>query len=370
MNHRSLKAMLMVNLAAVASLGAGCDMMVTTGEPWSTKDQSMVGDPLASASLHVEAMPQSQTLETGLSDTALGILRQASTAQYAQLRANAIEGMQFAPEHLDPLVRRGLVDENRGVRFVAAMTIGEYRMKDIAHLLEPLLRDESESVQAAAIYGLKRCGKPVDLSPLATLILSDDPEVRANTALVLGDLDNASAIPVIERAVGRGMSRVNAAKIKLVDLQLAEALVKLGVERQIEAIRAALFAPAEEGELTAVACMMCGRLRDERTVPNLVRLARITGDFQQPAEVRMAATWGLAHIDPAMASIEVPLEYVTSDEYQLRFQAAMTLGEIGSTGSLTTLSAMMSDENALVQVGAASAILQILNPPASRRNRL
>ena len=370
MNHRSLMAVLVITSAAVASLGAGCDMMVTTGEPWSTKDQTTAGDPLASASLHVEPMPHSQTPETGLSDTALGILRQASTAQYPQLRANAIEGLQFAPQHLDPLVRRGLVDENRGVRFVAAMTIGEFRMRDLVHLLEPLLRDDSESVQAAAMYGLKRCGKSVDLSPLASLVLSDDPEVRANAALVLGDLGNASAIPVIEHAVGRGMSRVNPAKIKLVDLQLAEALVKLGAERQIEAIRAALFAPAEQGELTAVACMMVGRLGDERTVPNLVRLARITGDFQQPAEVRMAATWGLAHLDPAMASIEVPMEYVTSGEYQLRFQAAMTLGEIGNPGSLATLSTMMGDENPLVQVAAASAILQILHPQASRRSRL
>ena len=84
----------------------------------------------------------------------------------------------------------------------------------------------------------------------------------------------------------------------------------------------------------------------------------------------MAATWGLAHIDPALASIEVPLEYVSSDEYQLRFQAAMTLGEIGNPGSLATLSTMMSDENPLVQVAAATAILQILNPGTNRRNRL
>ncbi len=84
----------------------------------------------------------------------------------------------------------------------------------------------------------------------------------------------------------------------------------------------------------------------------------------------MAATWGLAHIDPAIASIEVPMEYVTSEEYQLRFQAALTLGEIGNSGSLPTLSSMMRDVNPLVQVAAASAILQILNPEANRRSRL
>ena len=56
MNHRILKAVLVPSLTAVAMLGLGCDMMVTTGEPWSTKDQT-IGGPLASASLHVEQMP-------------------------------------------------------------------------------------------------------------------------------------------------------------------------------------------------------------------------------------------------------------------------------------------------------------------------
>ncbi len=61
---------------------------------------------------------------------------------------------------------------------------------------------------------------------------------------------------------------------------------------------------------------------------------------------------------------------MTSGEYQVRFQAAMTLGEIGKPGSLAKLSTMMSDENPLVQLAAASAILQILNPPTNRRSRL
>lgn len=354
--------------------GAGC-AMVTTGEPWSTKELSTPVGAANAASLHVELTtrtrsPDTRTSQEHLRDRALQILRQAADAEYSLLRANAIEAMQFAPEHLDPLVRRGLVDDNRGVRFVAAMTIGEYRMDSLAHLLEPLLHDESESVHAAAIYALKRCAKTADLTPLSSMIVSDDPEVRANAAVVLGDLGNSTAVPVIRQALGRGMDRVNAAKVKMVDLQLAEALVKLGEVRQIEAIRAALFAPAEEAELTALACMMCARLRDERAVPNLIRLARLTGQFQQPAEVRMAATWALAHIDPARTTTEVPMEYVTSTQYQLRVQAALTLGEIGDSASLGVLTTMLADGNPLVQVAAASAVLQVLNPEASRRNRL
>jgi hypothetical protein len=158
------------------------------------------------------------------------------------------------------------------------------------------------------------------------------------------------------------MDRVNAAKVKIVDLQLAEALVNLGEDRQLEVIRAALFAPSEEGELTALACMICGRLHDERTVPDLIRLARITGQFQQPAEVRMAATWALARIDVMHALSEVPMGYLSDPQYQLRVQAALTLGEIGDPALLPALTTSMSDENPLVQVAAATAVLQILNP--------
>ena len=355
---------LSIAAAALAINAVGC-RMVETGESWSTKTDSIPVNGADAPTLHVEVGTPTQRPAQGRREMALDVLRQASDAEYALLRANAIEAMRFVPENLDSLVRRGLVDINRGVRFTAAMTIGRYRMEHLAHLLEPLLRDDSESVRAAAMYGLKRCGKPVDLSPLSVMILSDEPEVRANTAMVLGDLGNPSAVPVVRQAIGLGMDRVNAAKVKIVDLQLAEALVNLGEERQLEVIRAALFAPAEEGELTALACMMCGRLDDERTVPDLIRLARLTGQFQQPAEVRMAATWALAHIDPAQALSDVPLGYIGDPQYQLRVQAALTLGEIGDPASLSVLASRLSDENPLVQVAAATAVLQILNPTSN-----
>jgi hypothetical protein len=210
-------------------------------------------------------------------ERAIDLIQRGAVSSNALLRANSLQAMQYAPQHLKPLVQAGLVDENYGVRFIAAMLIGDEDLCDVSHLLEPLTRDESGSVRAAAIYGLRRCDRPVDLNPLAELILSDDPEVRGNTAMVLGRLGNPSAAPLIRQAVGRGMELVSEPRVKMVDLQLAEALVMLGDANEIEAIRAALFAPPEQGELTALACMICGRLRDYRVVPNLVRLALETG---------------------------------------------------------------------------------------------
>ncbi len=149
--------------------------MTETGEQWSTKSQSTLSGQLQPATLNLDQTePEAAMVPAALTATAVELLKQASESNNALLRANAIEGMHYAPEQLDPLVARGLVDHNRGVRFVAAMTIGEFRLDHLAHLLEPLLADPSDSVRAAAIYGLKSCGKPVDPSPLAAMIVSDD----------------------------------------------------------------------------------------------------------------------------------------------------------------------------------------------------
>jgi HEAT repeat protein len=332
----------------------------TTGEPWSTKMQSV--DPAPAY-----APPETPNVPAPAGDLrnrAIALLHDASRSEQGQIRANAIEAMQQAPESLEPLVRRGIADSNRGVRFAAAITVGQQRMTFLAHLLYPLLEDESGSVRAAAMFGLERCGERVDLTPLASLVRSEDPEVRANAAMVLGKLGNPTALPVLRSAVGRGMERVVAARVKMVDLQLAEAMVRLGDDRAIEGIRAALFAPPDQGEITALAAMICGRLEDQRAVPNLERLALLTDRFQQPAEVRMAACWALAQIDSGRAPIEVPLAYVDNDRYQLRAQAALTLGQIGDPGQLPVLASMMADSSLMVRVAAAGGILAMTGEPS------
>ena len=196
---------------------AGCATDPT--ESWSSKSQSVGGSsaasgrPLALPASVGQPSPVKPTagppLATELGPVVLppptlrrqatDLLVAASDSDSALLRANSIEALQQAPAHLEPVVRRGLVDENRAVRFVAAMTIGQFRMEHLAHLLQPLLQDESESVRAAAIYGLKRCDQPVDLTPLASMLVSEDPEVRGNAAMVLGGLGNPTAVPMIRQ---------------------------------------------------------------------------------------------------------------------------------------------------------------------------
>lgn len=350
-----------VSLAAIVSTFTLAGACQETNEPWSTRHESIVdsGRPtLNLPPLGGETVPDVDD-HPGLRAAALAILEEAGGSSDPLLRANAIEAMHYAPKKLDQFVLQGLADDNRGVRFIALMTLGKFQMTEVAHLAYPMLHDGSPSVQAAAIYALHRCGERVDLNPLAEMLRSSNPEVKANAALVLGELGNRSAIPMLRSAVGRDMSRVSSARAQVVDLQIAEAMVKLGDDRQLEVIRAALFAPAEQGEIVAFACQIVGRLGDVRALPNLMQLALREGERQLPAEVRMAATLAIAQIDSVEAPLEVPLGYVRSDQFQLRAQAALTLGA-GPGGSQTqnALRRLLGDQNPMVQVFAAGGILQ------------
>ena len=136
-------------------------------------------------------------------------------------------------------------------------------------------------------------------------------------------------------------------------------MVKLGDDSGLEGIRAGLFAPGEQGEVVALACQMCGRLGDVRATRNLLDLATREGRRQAPAEIRLAATAALARIEGRLAPESVPMEYVSSESYTVRAQAALTLGALGRPSALPTLAAMMGDANPIVQVSAAAAILQV-----------
>ena len=154
---------------------------------------------------------------------AIEILMNSSRSQWPQMRANAMEALIPDPRRLRGEVVAGLVDENRGVRFVALMSMYEAKLCELIPMAEDLLEDPSDSVRAAAILALRTCGHPVDPSPLARMAGSDDPEVRANAFVILGLLGNPSAEVVIRNALGTSMGLVNPSRARIVELQGAAA---------------------------------------------------------------------------------------------------------------------------------------------------
>lgn len=357
--RRASTILLAASLAAVSCAGPANEIRQGA---WSTKTDSAIqarGEP---APFPLANPIDARASASQLQEPAAALLQQAAASTNPLLRANAIEALHGDRQRVLEVVRVGLADENRGVRFVAVMTVGKLRLSDLAALVQPLLHDESTSVQAAAIFALRRCGVRVDPSPLAIMVLGSDPEAKGNAAYILGELGDRTAIPMLRNAIGRGTAHMVPARRKVVELQIAEALVKLGDADQLEVIRAALFAPPEEGELAAFACQLCGELKDFGALPNLLDLATRTGRRQQSAEVRLAAALAAARIDPTRAPVEVPQAYINAERFEIRAQAAHTLGVMGANGvagAVPFLARLMQDTNPLVQIAAAGGVIRI-----------
>lgn len=330
-------------------------------EPWSSKQNSV-------RSLNDEGLPPTrpQGAMAVHGDTvrasAMNILSEALASKNPFIRANAIESMRYAPrEDLSYAVRIGLGDENRGVRFVSAMLIGESSLCNDAILLEPLMLDQSQSVQAAALFSMYRCGEQVNLNLLAEMLQSQDPELRGNAALILGRMGNPSAIPLIHAASHEVMDDILPIRRRLINLQLSEALVLLGERNELQVIRAAVYSAASEAEVTALACQILGRLHDVTVLPTLEGLASDSTPNRQPAEVQLVAATAVADIAPSRMPTELVLQFSSSQEPHLRAQCAVALGVQGNQLSLGPLALLLKDRDPLVQIAAAGAILRIDN---------
>ncbi|MCB9837866.1 MAG: HEAT repeat domain-containing protein [Phycisphaeraceae bacterium] len=293
-------------------------------------------------------------------ERAMTILLDASAAELPQMRANAIEALSLAPGRVEPVARLGLLDDNPGVRFTAAMTIGRLKLEASRDLLKPLLRDEDPVVRAAAIYGMTRCGASIDPTPIAQLCYSNDTRQRAQGVFILGEMGNSSAIPMLKSVAADPMPMASISQVRLLRLQVAEALVKLGDETGVETLRASLFpARPEDLEISALAVQIIGEIKDLRSLDQLIYLADAAGEDRLPAEVRLGAAASAAMLGEKGGSF-IAEEYWQDKFPAIRAQSAHAFGWIGGSRSLAYLDTMMSgDTNDLVRVAAAAGVLRI-----------
>jgi HEAT repeat protein len=167
------------------------------------------------------------------------------------------------------------------------------------------LNDPSAYVRGSAIFALTKCGIEVDPSPLAGMLLRDpSPRVRAQAAYLLGEIGDPSALGPLHDAAKATVPRASQAEMKMLQLQIAEAIVKLGEEDQISTIRAALYpARPEDLEITALAVQILGQLRDKAAADELIFLTAREDQRGQhwPAEIRLGCAAALARMGPSVA---------------------------------------------------------------------
>lgn len=300
-----------------------------------------------------------------LRENAIELLtKEATSSEWSAVRANAVEALSEAPSRLRPVMPAALEDDNLGVRSVALMAMGKLRMCELAAFAHDLLEDRSPFVRASAVYALHRCERDQSPEPLAAMLFgSDDPKLRAHAAFLLGEIGDRSAAPMLRQAAAaRPPQRARDIEARLMQLQIAEALAKLGDSSQLHTIQAALFVSRpEELEATALAVQILGELRarvSENDIRNLIAYRDET-NRPMPPEIRLSAALALAKLGRSEA-VTIGRELAEHENGQVRALAAMVLGEAGLEEDLVKLERMLEDENGLVRVSAAGAILNSL----------
>jgi apolipoprotein N-acyltransferase len=353
---------LLASAIAASFLIVGCSDTKQGKLPsWSSKDQSV--SPENDATLSRKFTTKAPIPVSNSSDWARSarlVLDEASRNTDRALRAHSIEAMQYDMTIFEPAVRRGLADREPSVRFVSAMCVAKLRMEGVGPLLEPLKLDPNDSVRAGAILALSRSGAEVNPSPLAAMILSPSAELRGNAAMVLGELGNKTALPLLKEATLQPMTRANPAAVRIVNLQIAEAMVQLGDQEEIEPVHAALFFRSDQSECIELACEIASRLHDQAALPMLQRLIEADGADIRPIEIRLFAAIAACKImNPAPLGLaELGVIASRDPSVRVRTLGAKLLGVVGGSETEATLSKLLRDREPEVQIAAAGSILR------------
>jgi len=323
----------LLTLAGLWCMGLGLGLGYSTGTAWA------LDNPSESPSLLVQARSRAikQVLTSSRSDSAF-------------LRANAIEASEHLPRRIVPLIQLGLNDPHPAVRFTALAMIGRLHLQELAPSAEPLLKDPSTSVRAAALVALYQCGRPVDISPLAEMFMSTDPTTRGNVTLLLGEMGSPDASAMLKDLAATPMPRAGAAQEALVRIQIAEAIVKLGDDSALNAIRASAYSQFDEVRVLAVSIL--GDIADHRMERAFTKML-----LEPPIELQLAAATTLAKLGQH-DGLPLVLGMCRSKIVTVRTQAAMSLAHFPGEATAKTLLSLLDDPQEQVRLSAAAAILR------------
>ncbi len=288
---------------------------------------------------------------------AVRILLDATRSDDAELRMHAIEGSKSMPDRALPLVQLALDDLNPAVRFAALVTAGRLEFESLGKKALEMSKDDQQPgyVRAAAVFAAHRCGQPADLGRLAALLWNPDIGVRSNAAMLLGLSGESSAIPMLRESANDPLTRTRPISREILRLQIAEAVVLLGSDEDLKAIRGAAY--SSEDEIRILAVLMLGRLNDQGMRGNFVGFLA-----KSPVELRLAAAEALARMG-SLEGIPVMIEAARMDQPTVRAQAAFALGQAAhDTRCAMALEGLLEDAEPKVRIAAAAAILEHLNP--------
>jgi len=302
-------------------------------------------------------------------------LMQASEDPDPVTRSNAVEALsQSLGEEAGPVCKQALGDRYPSVRFAAAMAVGDLRYVPAKPTLLAMAQtgDQSELAEpdkrvfCAVIYALHRLGDTTYTSELGDLLQDSEREVRANAAMVIGKMNEPSAIVPLKMQLADEQDPT-------VQLQLVEALALLGDQRNVDRLEAYTKTQIMEDQLVAISAME--HVRSPRTMPVLEGMAA----QRYPPRIRVTALGSLAKLGQvddagfgfAMDCVREP-EKVMHGAYEGRKQvselevrslqrlAAITLGLMKKREAASILHPLLNSPDGGVRAASAMSLMKLL----------
>ncbi|GMU24915.1 MAG: hypothetical protein AMXMBFR13_49860 [Phycisphaerae bacterium] len=287
--------------------------------------------------------------------------------QYPETPAVRVHAIEASADVLGAegrvLLRKGLKDEHPAVRFAALIALGRVKDPDAREDIRALTLDRNPHVRIGAYFAMERLGDPSYRGLWADLLRRhEDPAVRRNAALALGQLEDERVMALLSAAASTD-------KDEGVRLQALEGMAMLGNPEAISRFLQDSFGGT--GYHQPFALLTLGHVDDARIPPAL----RTRLEAAPYLEARLAAArslgslgyhdgYGLALRSLNWNSVrpDVPDDPPENQIMRVRTMAALALGEIGDRQALPVLKQRMeTPDDPRVQLAAATAILMILD---------
>ena len=276
------------------------------------------------------------------------------------VRAHALESVAEVPlPTAAGLVVSLLTDPSLLVRKAAAITVGRLRLAaahdalvrlvsgtappaaDAANVDRPLYALQTRLAQ---IFALHRLGDTRFSHEFERTATDPRPQIRGDTALLLGLIGDTSAEPILFQMMKKDLS-------SNVRLQAAEALWRLGDARGEDTLVQGTVSSYASDRMIAVTAL--AEPRDRAVLRNVYGL--LTDEYPEVALVAARCAGELGND----AGIGVAEAGARSTDPMQRALAALALGAIGRTDSQPILAKLLQDDQPDVRLTAATAILQV-----------
>lgn len=290
-----------------------------------------------------------------LEKQAARIIQLGLSSSHPQVRANAIEiaagtgKPQFMAE-----VQRLTKDELVPIRFAAAVAIGESKYSAGKNDVAQLLKDEDENVRLAADFCLVMLGGSKSYTEqIRKAMASDDQQIRANAAFLLGKIGDRKALPLLYHAIK------DEASDDRVRLNAIEAIARLNDEKIYHKLWAMLISAYIDDRVFGIRAM--GALGTTQA-----RDAILTMLKDDLPEVRLVAAEQLGNMGN-MAGEKIVVDALTKDisvapdhQAKARIQtlAALAIGQIRTPALKKFLPELLKSESQFARLAAAKAVFQ------------